>query len=53
MNVAQMFEAQLIDLHPPAEAIEQEVLAGLQQQPKALSPKLLYDHRGSELFEGS
>ena len=41
----------LIDLHPPGETLEQDVLRGLQQSPKVLPPKLLYDERGSELFD--
>ncbi len=41
----------LIDLHPPGETLEQDVLCGLQRCPKKLPPKLLYDERGSELFD--
>ncbi|HEY9148208.1 MAG TPA: L-histidine N(alpha)-methyltransferase [Gammaproteobacteria bacterium] len=39
------------DLHPPGADLKQEVLQGLKQRPRRLSPKLLYDRRGSELFE--
>ena len=32
-------------------SIEQEVLEGLAQQPKQISPKFFYDQQGSELFD--
>jgi dimethylhistidine N-methyltransferase len=39
------------DFHPPAADFRTEVLAGLTQTPKRVSPKYFYDQRGSELFE--
>lgn len=39
------------DLHPPMADFKQEVLTGLQTQPKALSPKFFYDKKGSVLFD--
>jgi len=39
------------DLHPPQTDMRAEVLAGLTQRPRAISPKFFYDRRGSELFE--
>ena len=39
------------DLHPAHEDLHAEVIAGLGQPVKALSPKLFYDQRGSELFD--
>ncbi len=39
------------DLGPAYESILQEVLVGLQRSEKSLPPRLLYDTRGSELFE--
>ena len=39
------------DLHPPMADFKQEVLDGLQTQPKALSPKFFYDKKGSVLFD--
>ncbi len=39
------------DLHPPMADFKQEVLDGLQAHPKALSPKFLYDKKGSVLFD--
>jgi dimethylhistidine N-methyltransferase len=39
------------DLHPPIADFKQEVLTGLQTQPKALSPKFFYDKKGSVLFD--
>lgn len=39
------------DLHPPLADLRQEVLQGLDRQPRRLSPKFFYDRRGSELFE--
>jgi dimethylhistidine N-methyltransferase len=42
---------QLYDLHPPLDDFRAEVLAGLSQPQKTISPKLLYDKRGAELFD--
>ncbi len=39
-----------LDLHPPLASLEEEVLAGLSQVQKNLSPKWFYDERGSDLF---
>jgi dimethylhistidine N-methyltransferase len=39
------------DLHPPETDMYAEVLEGLQQMPRSISPKFFYDRRGSELFE--
>ena len=39
------------DLHPALEDSYLEVLRGLHTTPKQLSPRFLYDKRGSELFE--
>jgi dimethylhistidine N-methyltransferase len=41
----------LYDLHPPLDDLLAEVLEGLSQSPKAISPKFLYDKRGAELFD--
>jgi len=41
----------LIDLHPPLDDFRTEVLQGLSQPQKTLSPKFLYDKAGSELFD--
>lgn len=41
----------LYDLHPPLEDFRAEVLSGLSQSEKSLSPKFLYDKAGSELFD--
>lgn len=41
----------LFDLHPPIEDFRAEVLAGLTQLQKSISPKFLYDKRGAELFD--
>ncbi len=43
--------AELYDFEPRASSVLREVLAGLSQNPKTLSPKFLYDKRGSEIFE--
>ena len=40
-----------IDYSPTAISILKEVLAGLSKNQKSLPPKLLYDKRGSEIFE--
>jgi dimethylhistidine N-methyltransferase len=42
---------QLYDLHPPLSDLRAEVLWGLSQPQKVISPKLLYDKRGAELFD--
>jgi dimethylhistidine N-methyltransferase len=39
------------DLHPPLADFRAEVLQGLQQPEKTISPKFLYDKKGAELFE--
>ncbi len=41
----------LIDYHPPTGDIRQEVLEGLSQPDKRLSPKWFYDEEGSRLFD--
>lgn len=44
-------EPTLHDFHPPADDLKAEVLTGLAQSPKLLPCKLLYDRRGSALFD--
>lgn len=44
-------DAAVLDLHPPVDDLHAMVLAGLHASPKRLPCKLLYDKRGSELFE--
>lgn len=44
-------DVKLFDLHPPIEDFRTEVLAGLTQLQKSISPKFLYDKRGAELFD--
>ncbi|MFC1773020.1 L-histidine N(alpha)-methyltransferase [Pseudomonadota bacterium] len=39
------------DYHPPVADFRAEVLDGLAQTPKRISPKYFYDQRGSELFD--
>ena len=39
------------DLHPPMADLRAEVLQGLTQSPKVISPKFLYDKKGAELFD--
>ena len=39
------------DFEPDQEDVAAEVLLGLQQSPKSISPKYFYDQTGSELFE--
>ncbi len=39
------------DLHPTADDLATEVLAGLARQPRAIAPKFFYDARGSQLFD--
>lgn len=41
----------LFDLHPPLDDLQAETLSRLQQTPKSVPPKLLYDQRGSQLFD--
>jgi len=41
----------LLDLHPPHDDVQAAVIAGLSSMPKTLPCKLLYDERGSQLFE--
>lgn len=44
-------KSMLLDLHPPLNDVHAMVLEGLHASPKWLPCKLLYDERGSELFE--
>lgn len=46
-----MGEFELFDLNPSAPDIQAEVLAGMRQSSKQLSPKFFYDEYGSELFD--
>ncbi len=39
------------DLHPEPEDFHSDVIAGLSQTPRRLSPKFFYDERGSQLFD--
>jgi dimethylhistidine N-methyltransferase len=39
------------DLHPSADDLAREVLAGLSRRPRAIPPKFFYDARGSQLFD--
>src|SRR5690242_10722715 len=39
------------DLNPKIESFRKEVLFGLNQPQKKISPKFFYDKRGSELFD--
>ena len=41
----------LYDYEPEASNFAAEVLAGLQQTVKTISPKYFYDERGSQLFD--
>jgi dimethylhistidine N-methyltransferase len=41
----------LYDLHPPLADFQAEVLQSLEQTPKVISPKFLYDRQGAALFE--
>lgn len=41
----------LLDLKPARESFLEHAIEGLSGKPKRLSPKFLYDERGSELFE--
>lgn len=47
----QQSPVKLYDFHPPVEDFRAAVLAGLRLPQKAISPKFLYDKRGSELFD--
>ncbi|MFZ0407630.1 MAG: L-histidine N(alpha)-methyltransferase [Cyanobium sp.] len=42
---------QLIDLHPAATDMRRLVVAGMERQPRQLPAWLLYDDRGSQLFD--
>ena len=42
---------QFFDFHPPLADLKQEVLTGLTEHPKAISPKFFYDEYGSQLFD--
>ena len=44
-------DVRLLDLHPPEDDFDQDVLRGLQAAKKSLSPKYFYDLRGSRLFD--
>ncbi len=46
-----MKRIQFVDLQPPKETFLQDVLVGLSQSQKVLSPKYLYDEKGATLFE--
>jgi dimethylhistidine N-methyltransferase len=39
------------DLHPRTSDTRQEILTGLEQQPRSINPKYFYDEQGSRLFE--
>ena len=43
--------ARLHDLEPRLTDVREEVRVGLAQRPRRISPKFLYDRRGSQLFE--
>lgn len=47
----QRFPVKLYDFHPPVDDFRSAVLQGLRSPQKAISPKFLYDKRGSELFD--
>lgn len=49
LNVAP--NVKLYDLHPPLEDFRTEVLNGLTQPQKSISPKFLYDKQGAVLFD--
>ncbi|HXH32641.1 MAG TPA: L-histidine N(alpha)-methyltransferase [Bacteriovoracaceae bacterium] len=44
-------EVRLYDFEPNVNSLLKEVLVGLSKTQKAIPPKLLYDRRGSEIFE--
>lgn len=46
-----MSQTSVLDQHPVATAMQQEILQGLLQTPKHLPSKYLYDARGAALFE--
>jgi dimethylhistidine N-methyltransferase len=45
------FPVKFYDFHPPVEDFRSAVLGGLSHPQKTISPKFLYDKRGSELFD--
>jgi dimethylhistidine N-methyltransferase len=45
------YELEFLGFEPKAQSILKEVLAGLSKSQKSIPPKLLYDKRGSEIFE--
>ena len=45
------YELEYLDYEPKQHSILKEVLAGLSKSQKTIPPKLLYDKRGSDLFE--
>jgi dimethylhistidine N-methyltransferase len=47
----QRFPVKLYDFHPPVDDFRSAVLQGLRSPQKTISPKFLYDKRGSELFD--
>jgi dimethylhistidine N-methyltransferase len=47
----QQTEVEFLDLEPRTNSMLTDVLMGLSSTPKCLSPKYLYDKRGSEIFE--
>jgi len=51
MNIAVSSQVRFHDYAPADSDFLAEVIAGLSQRPKAISPKFFYDRRGSELFD--
>lgn len=51
MTSSQVLNVQLFDQQPDTSANLNEILAGLKQPQKTLSPRFFYDTQGSELFE--
>lgn len=51
MNARTGVLAKSIELDEPTSSFARDVIEGLSQQPKRLSPKYFYDAAGSELFE--
>jgi len=51
MQTARQATPLLIDYFPPRAEMQSEILAGLAQPQKEISPKYFYDARGSQLFE--
>lgn len=47
----QQARIQFHDLHPTANDLRTDVLAGLSATPRAIPPKYFYDQRGSQLFD--